>query len=90
MAELLRRTFSHKLSTAVAAFGTQIDDPICDLDDIQVVLDDQNSIAGVHQGLQHIDQAVHISSVQLPVARRESSLESLIRCASPPESVGAG
>ncbi len=34
------------------------------LDDVQVVLDDDDRVARIHQLLQHLDQAVHIRNVQ--------------------------
>jgi hypothetical protein len=39
---LFRRSFRHQFAAAVAAFGTEIDDPVCHFDDVEVVLDDQH------------------------------------------------
>ena len=55
---------SGRLAAALAALGAQVDDPIGYLDDIQVMLDDHHGVAGIHQRLQHLDQAVHIGSMQ--------------------------
>ena len=34
------------------------------LDEIQVVLDDNDRVARIHQLLQHLDQAMHVRNVQ--------------------------
>ena len=62
-ADLLGRADRDHLAAAVAAFWAQVDDLVGHLDDIQVVLDDQHAVAGIHQALQHLDQLVHIGGV---------------------------
>ena len=42
---LLRRAGCDNSAAANAAFGTKIDDPVCGLDDIQVVLDHEHGVA---------------------------------------------
>ena len=58
------RSLGDQLAAAVAALRTQVDELVGDLDDVQVVLDDQHRVAGIHQPLQHLDQLVHIGGVQ--------------------------
>ncbi len=48
-AELLGGAFRHQLAALLAALRSQVDDPIRHLDDIQVVLDDDHRVAGIHQ-----------------------------------------
>ncbi len=62
--QLLGRPLGDQLTALVAAFGSQVDDPIGDLDDLQVVLDDQHAVACIHQAVQDLDQLVHIGSMQ--------------------------
>ena len=71
------------------------------LDDVEVVLDDDHGVAGIDQALEHAEQPPDVLEVQAGgrlvedverLARSRagaSSLASLMRCASPPESVVA-
>ncbi len=97
---IFRRTFGNDLASTVAPFRTQIHNPVCRLDDIQVVLNNHNGIAVVTQGVQYVQQLLDIVEVQtgcrssriysvLPVSRLESSRASFTRCASPPDRVVA-
>ena len=61
---LLRGTLGHDLATGTAALGAKVDDMVGTLDEIQIMLDDDDRIAHVHQLLQHLDQAVHVCNVQ--------------------------
>ena len=45
----LRRACSHQATTAVAAFRTEVDDPVSRSDHVQVVLDDGNGMPCVDQ-----------------------------------------
>ena len=83
------------------ALGAHVDDPVRGLDDIQVVLDDDHRIAFVHQAVDDLEQLADVLEMQTgcrlvenvdvrPVERFCSSAASLTRCASPPDSVGAG
>jgi hypothetical protein len=85
----------------VAALGAEVDDPVGRLDDVEVVLDDDDRVAGVDELLQHVEQPADVREVQagrrlvedvdrLAGRRRGSSVASFTRCASPPESVVAG
>jgi hypothetical protein len=48
----LRRALGHDAAAAFATFGAEIDDPIGLLDDVEVVLDDQDSVADRDQPLE--------------------------------------
>jgi hypothetical protein len=87
-------------AAAVAAFGTEIDDPVGGLDDFEIVLDHDHRVALVDQFVQHFEQLGDVVEMQAggrlveDVERAaggppESSLASLTRCASPPDSVVA-
>ena len=52
------------LAAAVAAFGAKIEDPVGGLDDFEIVLDDHDRIAGLHQFVQHVEQLRDIVEMQ--------------------------
>jgi hypothetical protein len=87
-------------AAAVAAFGAEVDDPVGGLDDFEIVLDHDDRVALVDQLVQHFEQLGDVVEMQAggrlvedveraPVARLDSSFDSLTRCASPPDSVVA-
>ena len=47
LCDFFRRAFERHLATGVAAFGSQVDDMVCGLYHIEVVLDDDDRIARV-------------------------------------------
>ena len=96
----LRRALCHHLPAAFTAFGTEIDHIVGAFDHVELVLDDDQRIARVAQLEQDLEQLLNVGEVETasrfvedvlvrPVARLASSAASLIRCASPPESVVA-
>ena len=87
----------------VAAFRTEVDQVVRHLDDIQIVLDNQRRCCPFRSGCcRTLDELVHVCHVQpgrrlvqnvdrtCPSRVRLSSVASLTRCASPPESVVDG
>ncbi len=54
----------HDLTTLVAAFWTQIDDPVGAADHVKVVLDHQDRVALVDQALHHIHELVDVIEAQ--------------------------
>ncbi len=52
------------LPAAIAAFGTDVDDPIGGFDHIEVMLDDDDRIALIDQFVQHFQKFAHILKVQ--------------------------
>ena len=52
------------LAARFAALGAEVDHPVCGGDEVEVVLDDQHSVATFDQALQHFDQAAHIGHMQ--------------------------
>ena len=51
-------------AAAAAAFGAEIDQPVGRLDDVQVVLDHDDRVAGVDEAVQHLQQLVDVVEVQ--------------------------
>ena len=47
-----------------AALRPEINDPVRGLDDVQVVLDDNHRVAGVHKAVQHAQQLANVVEVQ--------------------------
>ena len=54
----------HHLSPGVAALGPEVDDPVGRLDHVEVVLDDDHGVAGLHQAPEHLEQPLHVGEVQ--------------------------
>ena len=100
--DLLRRAFGDDAAAAVAAFGAEVDDPVGGFDHVEVVLDDDDRVAAVGEALEHAEQLLDVGEVEpggrfvedvegaAGGARGESSVASLTRWASPPESWVAG
>ena len=62
--DLLWRTGRHEPAAPFAGVGTKISDPVSTLDDVQIVLDDQHRMTGVHEPLEDLEQHAHIVEVQ--------------------------
>src|SRR5437660_6039019 len=61
---LLWRAGGDHSATLVSAFGTEVDDPVGDLDHVEVVLDHDHRVAGVHESLEYLEQSLDIGEVQ--------------------------
>ena len=53
----LRRFRNNNLAAAVATLRPQVYDVVCCFDHVQVVLDDQHTVAGVDQAVEAFEQA---------------------------------
>jgi len=62
--DLFRSPLGDDSAAMVAAFGTEIDNPVGHFDDFQVVFDDNNGVAHVRQFVQHPQQVLYVSEVQ--------------------------
>src|SRR6185436_7312123 len=62
--DLLRRALDDDAATALAALGTEVDDPIGALDDVEVVLDHEHGVPCIDEALQHTEQAAHVLEVE--------------------------
>ena len=96
--DLFGRAGGDDVAAGFAAFGPEVDDPVGRLDHVEVVLDHEHRVAQVDQPAEHGQQLLDVVEVQaggrlvedvevLPVSTRPSSVASLMRWASPPESV---
>ena len=63
LTDLLRRALGDELAAGITAIGTKIDDPIRDLDDVRVMLDDEHRIVLVYKTLKHFDELMDICGV---------------------------
>ena len=64
MGQGFRRTFGDEFTARVAALGAEVNHPVHALDHFQVVLDHDHRIAGIHQALEHLQQALHVGEMQ--------------------------
>ncbi len=62
--DILRRSLRHDAAAGVAAFGAEVDDPIRLGNDIQVVLDHDDGVAGIDQAVQHGHELLDVGHVQ--------------------------
>src|SRR5690606_40835595 len=60
----LGRARRDDLTAARAPFGPQIDDPVCRLDHVQVVLDDDYRIALIAQLVEHLEELRDVLEMQ--------------------------
>ena len=63
-AELVDCACSHNLSTGIASFGTKINEVIARADDVEVVLDDDNSVAFVNEFAEHAHKNAYVIEMQ--------------------------
>ena len=61
---LFRRTGGNDVSSPVSSFGSEINDMISLENNIQIVLDQDNGVATIHQESQHLQQFCYIGEVQ--------------------------
>ena len=60
----LRRSRHHDLPACVTALGSEIDDMIGCLDHVEVVLDEQNGVSGVHETIERLQQPLDVGEMQ--------------------------
>ena len=61
---IFRRAGGDQLAAVVAVFGVEVDDPVGFGDEVQVVFDDDDAVAGIDQAVQHADEFFHVLHVQ--------------------------
>src|SRR5256885_9147061 len=61
---VFRRALSNDLSTLVAGFRAEVDDPVGGFDDLEVVLDDDDRVARVNQPLKNSQKNADVVEVQ--------------------------
>ena len=60
----LRRTFGNHIAAAVAALGSEVDQPVGRRDDVEIVLDHQQRVAGFEQLFEGPEQAADVLEVK--------------------------
>ncbi len=61
---MLWRGLGEDLPTFAAAAGAEVDDPVCGLDDVEIVLDDDEGIASIAQTQEDGHQGLNVGKVQ--------------------------
>jgi len=61
---LFRRAGGHQFSAALAGFRTKVDHPVGAFDHVQVMLDDEQRVAGIDEALEHFQQHTNVLEVQ--------------------------
>ena len=62
--DLFGRSYGHNLPALVARVGSEVYDPISGFYDFEVVLDDEDGVAGLHQSLEDFEQHPHVVKVE--------------------------
>jgi len=62
--DLFGCSFGDNQAPLIASIRAKIDDPICALDNLEVVLNYQDGMAGFDQTLEHFQQHTHVVEVQ--------------------------
>src|SRR5688572_13411401 len=62
--DFFRVPLHHDFSTCVAAFGSEVHDPVRSLDDVEVVFDDDESVAGGAQLEEHLQELGDVEKVE--------------------------
>jgi len=61
---VFRSSRCYDLTALVSALGTQVDDPVGRLDDLQIVLDYEDGVAGIGQAVQDVQELSDVMEVQ--------------------------
>ncbi len=60
LGDLLRCTGTDNLASLCPSFRSKVDDKVCGLDDIQVMFNDHDRIAGLYQAIENIEQLLDV------------------------------
>ena len=64
LCNLLRRPLCDEFTAAASAIRPKVDYPVRRLDYVEVVLDHDDTVAAIHEAMQHVQQAINIGEVQ--------------------------
>ena len=53
-----------QFTAAIAAFRTQVNQPVRNFDDVEIVFDDQDRVAGIDKSLKHFNLLVNVRGMQ--------------------------
>src|SRR5258708_21976441 len=62
--DLLGRPFGDDLAAGRAAGGTEVDDVVSGLHDVEVVLDDDNGVARIDEAMQDLEELLDVREVE--------------------------
>ena len=62
--DVLRGSLGNDPSACTSGVGPHIDNPVGTLDHVQVMLDDDYSVAGIDQAVEHVNQHSNVVQVQ--------------------------
>ena len=62
--QIFGRPSRHHSAALLAALGTQIQHEIGGFDHVQIVLNDEHAMTGLHQQVQHLEQTLNIGQMQ--------------------------
>ena len=62
--DVFGRAFGDELAAVFAGLGAEVEDPVGAFDDVEVVLDDQQAVAGVDEALEDAEQALDVGEVE--------------------------
>src|SRR5687768_2449468 len=54
----------HDLAAAITGVGTEIDDPVSELDDVEVVLDEHEGVSCVDESVEHAGELANVLEMQ--------------------------
>ena len=61
---VFRCAHAHHSTATGPTFGSHVNQPVGGFDDVQVVLDHHNRVAGIAQLVQHFEQQINVGKVQ--------------------------
>ena len=64
LGDLFRSAGRDNRSSPVAPLRAKVDNSVCCFDDVEVVLDDENGVAGVYESLQYGEKLPHVFEMQ--------------------------
>ena len=62
--DVLGGAFGDEFAAGVAAFGSEVNDPVGGFDDVEVVFDDDDGVAGVGEALEDLDELAGVGEVE--------------------------
>ena len=62
--DLLGTPTRDHLTAAIARIRSKIDDPISELDDIEIVLDEHQRMAGINESIEHLSESANVFEVE--------------------------
>ena len=89
LCDFFRCTAGNNRTASGTAFRSNINDVVCGFDDVQIMLNNNNSVPAFSQSSEDFCQFVNIGKMKTG-CRLIKDINRLIRCASPPDNVVDG